>query len=320
MSAYSVLLFVCQWVFTQFGTAPDYGLAENWAALPSMKDSADAVPRNSDLIDGQDSALADVFFVHPTTFYSLWNLNADIDNKRVNAFTDRTAIRFQASVYNGSCRVYAPRYRQASLFAFLDKDNKQKALDLAYQDVKAAFVYYLEHYNQDRPIVIASHSQGTFHAARLIRDLFDNDQALAKRLVAAYLIGGPATDGSFATIPPCDSAAQTGCYITWNTMLSGSDPLYENCTSVNPLIWSRAKDRAGPLQNRGSVPRTFDRVDHYLVGAQSAANGALWIDKPPKNGYPGLRNFHLCDYSLFYVNIRENVKQRIDAWHVRNGK
>jgi len=283
-----------------------------------MKDSADAVPRNSDLADGQDSALADVFFVHPTTFYSLWNLNADIDNQRVNAFTDRTTIKLQASVFNGSCRVYAPRYRQASLFAFLDKSNKQKALDYAYQDVKSAFIYYLKHYNQDRPIVIASHSQGTFHAARLIRDFFDPDPALAKRLVVAYLIGGPATDGSFATISPCDSAAQTGCYITWNTMLSGSDPLYANCTSVNPLTWSRTKDYAGPLRNPGSVPRTFDRVDHYLIGAQCAPNGALWIDKPPKKGYPGLKNFHLCDYSLFYIDIRENVKRRIDAWHFKN--
>jgi hypothetical protein len=248
----------------------------------------------------------------------MWNLNADIDNQRVNAFTDRTTIRLQASVFNGSCRVYAPRYRQASLFAFLDRNNRQKALDFAYQDVKAAFVYYLEHYNRGRPIVIASHSQGTFHAARLVRDFFDHDPALAKRLVVAYLIGGPAIDGSFATVPPCDSAKQTGCYITWNTMLIGSDPLYENCTSVNPLIWSRAKDYAGPLRNLGSVPRTFDRVDHYLIGAQCAANGALWIDKPSKKGYPGLRNFHLCDYGLFYIDIRENVRQRIDAWHLKN--
>ena len=36
---------------------------------------------------------------------------------------------------------------------------------------KAAFQYYLEHYNNGRPFIIASHSQGTYHAKRLITGL-----------------------------------------------------------------------------------------------------------------------------------------------------
>ena len=66
----------------------------------------------------------------------------------------------------------------------------KQALDFAYQDVKAAFEYYLKHYNNGRPIIIASHSQGTWHAESLLHDYFENDSTLRKRLVAAYLIGG----------------------------------------------------------------------------------------------------------------------------------
>ena len=54
------------------------------------------------------------------------------------------------------------------------------------EDVKAAFQYYLEHYNNGRPIIIASHSQGTTHAKRLLKEFFDGT-ALQHQLVAAYL-------------------------------------------------------------------------------------------------------------------------------------
>ncbi len=41
------------------------------------------------------------------------------------------------------------------------------AFDLAYEDLKTAFENYLKHYNKGRPIIIASHSQGSLHALRL---------------------------------------------------------------------------------------------------------------------------------------------------------
>src|SRR5437016_2511754 len=47
---------------------PDYSKTSSWAALPSIKDSADAVPAQSGLKDEQAAAVADVFFIHPTTY------------------------------------------------------------------------------------------------------------------------------------------------------------------------------------------------------------------------------------------------------------
>ena len=43
----------------------------------------------------------------------------DIINKK----TDISPIRFQASVFNEACNVYAPRYRQAHLKMYDEKDS-----------------------------------------------------------------------------------------------------------------------------------------------------------------------------------------------------
>ncbi|MBL0105277.1 MAG: DUF3089 domain-containing protein [Bacteroidetes bacterium] len=127
-----------------------------------MKDSADALPPGENLVDGQAEAKADVFYIHPTVNFSRKNWNGDVNDAKLNHTVDIYPLRFQASVFNGMCKVYAPRYRQATLYSFIDKSkvNGAKALDLAYTDVVSAFQYYLDHYNQGRPFILASTVRG----------------------------------------------------------------------------------------------------------------------------------------------------------------
>jgi hypothetical protein len=181
-----------------------------------MKDSADAIPPGSGMFDGQVTAKVDVFYIHPTLDFSGKGWNGDIRNKKLNNRVDIYPIRFQASAFNGSCKVYSPRYRQATLYSFTKQagENGKKALDLAYEDVVRAFQYYLLNYNQGRPFVLAAHSQGSWHAYRLLHDFFDNNPALQKQLVAAYIIGFK-TDSIYKNIPACDSATQT-VHPFWN--------------------------------------------------------------------------------------------------------
>ena len=99
-------------------------------------------------------------------------------------------MRDQASVFNSCCDVYAPRYRQATLFAFSDTseaNNGQQALAHAYSDVAAAFEQFLQE-NPERPIVLAGHSQGSHHLDKLIEEHVVGT-AVERRLVAAYPIG-----------------------------------------------------------------------------------------------------------------------------------
>ncbi|HEU4719252.1 MAG TPA: DUF3089 domain-containing protein [Bacteroidia bacterium] len=298
--------------------APDYSKPECWASLPSLKDWADSVPANTNLENGEANAQVDVFFIHPTSDHSRDNWNGDVYNAALNHETDHGTIRLQCSVFNESCRIYAPRYRQATLASFTDSVNGPKAIDFAYEDVKTAFEYYLAHYNNGRPFIIASHSQGTRHAVRLLHEFIDNDPVLRKKLVAAYLIGQDVKNDEYKNIPPADSAAQTGCVISWRSEEWGYVPpkgkSFKNMLCVNPLTWTRKTDYAGKEKNHGSVPTMFDRIDAGIADAQ-IVDGMLWVHKPGKPGYPPFfKTYHLVDYNLFYINLRENIKLRVENY------
>ena len=190
-------------------SAPDYSDQNNWASLPTKIDAADSIPKNSNLKELQSTAKADVFFIYPTIFTKepttkyLWN--ADLKDQELNQKIQTSTILNQASIFNGSCRVYAPYYRQAHLYAFYtpNKSDGVKALDLAYQDVKAAFEYYLANYKEGRPFDNASHSQGSYHAERLLKEYIDG-KPLQQKLVVAYLIGRPIAPDAFKYIRSCE--------------------------------------------------------------------------------------------------------------------
>ena len=115
-----------------------------------------------------------------------------IDDDYINAKTDYSTILYQASVFNRECRVFAPRYRQASIKIFFEKDEDKRkhAFELAYADIVKAFEYYMEHWNNGRPIIIAGHSQGSLMAERLLKDYFE-DKPVLEKLVVAYIVGWP---------------------------------------------------------------------------------------------------------------------------------
>jgi len=130
---------------------PNYSLPQHWSALPTKRDPADLSP--SGYIEHQEQSLADVFFIHPTTFLDKpkteFKWNQDLRDEKLNLNVDNSPTKFQASAFNLAGKVYAPRYRQAHYSVFLTQhlSDKQAALDTAYADVSAAFAYYLKHYN-----------------------------------------------------------------------------------------------------------------------------------------------------------------------------
>jgi hypothetical protein len=302
---------------------PDYSNPDHWAALPAKKDSADFYLNGHPLVDNQKNAEADVFFIHPTSYRVGKRWNAKIDQKKANRRTDRLSMRMQASAFNASCKVYAPRYRQAALVTYIEKKGvAPKVFDVAYQDVKKAFLYYLEHYNNGRPFIIAAHSQGTDHAARLLNDLF-SDPRLKQQLVAAYLVGRPIYKDSLKFVQPCDSGSQTGCFVTWNAVpwgvktLFGIDP--NNLEFTNPMSWKRDTAYVPAKLNSGSLPLQCVKADVGLFDAKVTENGLLWVHRPDGvNGkqylYIESESFHVIEYNLFYMSIRENAKLRVNTY------
>src|SRR5690606_19494592 len=151
---------------TPLPSAPDYSQHAYWAALPDQVDSADWVPHNSGFQDQQRNASVDVFFVYPTAaFYGdMWV--AGFDNWLHRVAVDYGILPQHASAFNGIGKIYAPRYRSVRMpiWNAKDKVSIQKATNVAYQDVRLAFEYYLQHWNTNadgskRPFIIVSHSQ-----------------------------------------------------------------------------------------------------------------------------------------------------------------
>jgi hypothetical protein len=174
---------------------PDYAREENWAALAGREDLGNVFPPglNNEVVQGE--APLDVFYVHPTGFLkgSSWIFSMDPDTSTEE--NTKWMIANQAGAFNSCCNVYAPRYRQASIFTYfsVDEATRDEILAFAYQDVARAFDYFLENFNAGRPFILASHSQGTHHGIRLLRERIDGTP-LAQKLVAAYLIGGGLED------------------------------------------------------------------------------------------------------------------------------
>jgi hypothetical protein len=323
-------------------TAPDYSLAASWGALPDREDAADVVP-SAEIQDRQASAEVDVFFVHPTTFFGTAGWNQALDDTSTNQLTDTFVLRGQASVFNGCCRIYAPRYRQATIYSFMDNSGSGKAaLQLAYEDVERAFDYFIEHYNQGRPFILAAHSQGSVHVRTLLEKRITGT-TLRERLVAAYPIGFGIDREEMAKavpdVPVCESAEQIGCVVTWNAVgphaSPWGDPRKNIC--VNPLTWRADGAAAEAALNLGGVtyPGTFegtladvkgvpqDFIDAKPVLETGVADaqcvdGMLLVKEIHSQNYAarpmGRDNLHIYDYNLFHMNIRKNVEQRVAAY------
>ena len=305
--------------------APDYSQMNYWVAHPEVKDMADLIPGKGELMEYQSTADVDVFFIYPTIYTKKQHKDhpwfADVNDEKLNDNIAKSTIKYQATVFNASGKVYAPLYRQAHIGVYYANDLSLKvdALEFAYRDVKKAFEYYLENWNNGRPIIIASHSQGTNHAVSLLRDFFES-KPLMKQLVAAYIVGMPVDKGTFSYIPTCDDPTDTGCWLTWNTYAKNYYPpdhdiWYEYAFSVNPLSWKSDTTRISFGENKGGILRNYKKIRPGLSDAQSI-NGMVWINK--LQFFWGFLfkwdRYHIADYNLFYMNIRENVAERVDAY------
>jgi hypothetical protein len=159
----------------------------------------------------------DCFYVYPTVS-SETTVNADLT---IQPAETGVAVA-QASRFSQYCKVYAPMYRQVTLYG-LSLDTPAAAAE-AYGDVQSAFLYYLKHYNHGRGIVFIGHSQGSAILIPLLKNQVDDKPAVRKLLVSAMLMGGNVTvpigktvGGSFSHIPACTSATETGCVVAYSS-------------------------------------------------------------------------------------------------------
>lgn len=326
--------------FTRGPGEIDYANGASWLARPDLRDNpALWTPAGYKPAANPPAA---VFFIHPTSYLDRGHWNAPLDDAAAN---DRAALflRGQASAFNEVGAIWAPRYRQATFGAFLtSRADAQKSLDFAYRDVSAAFDRFLAEVGPDRPIILAGHSQGSLHLVRLLNEKV-RGTPLAKRIVAAYVVGWPVSriaDLPALGLPECTRADQTGCILSWQSFAEPADPALITdafdatpglngqprrgtalvCT--NPLTGT-ANASAPASANLGTLFPSRDLTTAVIrpgeVGAQCEGRGFLSIGAAIDLGpyvLPG-NNYHVFDYSLFWVNVRADAARRLAAFGKR---
>ena len=324
-------------------TQLDYSKNSSWAALPSTQDEADLIPKGESGID-QSNSPVDVFFVHPTGYLKGDHWTDPLEEKSATMENTQWMMANQASAYNGCCSVYAPHYRQASIYSYFYSDElRAEVHNFVYQDVKKSFEYFIENFSNGRPFIIASHSQGTHHSIRLLAEEIDSS-GLHPRMVGAYIIGGMISKDSMSNmenIGVCDSAEQLGCLVHWDTMnvsqINKDMPLFTNNICVNPITWknegslSELKDAKGAVYVSGefilefsgddaATDQIFTPLEEPLkkyVQAQ-CKNGALFASDQTGTRFQTFSgsggNYHGLDYALFYMDIRENAKLKVSNY------
>ncbi|MBT4739301.1 MAG: DUF3089 domain-containing protein [Rhodospirillaceae bacterium] len=358
-SFFGFLLLVASWtdpVQAQFGgvpkgtfddygrpAAPDYADRSSWAALPDQDDAADVYPVGTSIPEAQSMAQADVFYIHPTTYRGSENWNQDVAMEDVNIWTDISVVARQASAFNGCCKIYAPRYRQATIAALgAPDDSGMRAYAFAYEDVLRAWRHYAENWNNDRPFIIVSHSQGTFHARRLLEEELDGSP-MADRMIAAYIIGIGLNEGLFGrslkTISLCTGATDSGCVISWNTFTREGDPAPgvgrlqaqyrdrfgtsegQEIACWNPISWTLGGGDVPATTNLGALPGVAapGALPALTEGfGAECRDGSLYTDKPTSDAFElnmfAGGNLHMHDFDLFYENIRVNAVARTEAY------
>ena len=320
--------------------APDYATAIAWVARPGRAlDPGLFAPAG--FRPAPKPAVA-VFYITPTAYLKndRWNaLLEDVEfQTRLKSFAS-----VQGAVFNNVGAIWSPVYRQAVFGAFITrkKADQAQALQFAYEDVTRAFDVFLAE-NPSGPIILAGHSQGSLHLARLIAERVAKDPALKERVIAAYVLGWPLSltaDLPAMGMEGCRSANETNCILSWQsfaepadtTQVAGAFAQFTGLTGkpnagtemlcVNPVRGFVTDAPAVAAANLGALkPNRDDPLKPELVpGAVGAhcVNGFLLIGPPPagfdKYVLPG-NNYHVYDFHLFWADIRADGERRANAW------
>ncbi|MDC7681784.1 DUF3089 domain-containing protein [Asticcacaulis sp. BYS171W] len=280
--------------------APDYRTKTSWFLNPALEGYEVRRNRNHQKLD--------VFFVHATSFNGGKHWLGPIDDAAASAEVVRNQLPNYAAPFGTIGYVYAPKYRQASLYSQLtQREDAREARQFAYEDVLQAFDAFLKQRRNEGGFIIVGIEQGGFLAQRLVQERIAGDEALASRLVAAYFIETlvPMTDyAPGKTFPACTVRAQAGCVVAYLSIDSGR-PDRALQAQRRAMIWG-AGDILEPMGDvkalcvnplTGGVTDKLVDARHSLGAAN--ATGLEW------GAIPGLisrRTSARCRGEILYVS------------------
>ncbi len=309
------------------------------AAVPAYADESETSAESIDYSDmsnwafwdsGEDKE-ADLFIVCPTVdMGKAGNYNADItDEKTRSKFVG--ALNMELGIYTDTASVYSPYYRQATFPVYsLDEEEREQYMQIAYSDVRDAFLYYCDSCDESRPLILAGFSQGSDMLIRLMTEFFD-DEKYSDRLAAAYAIGWSLSEEQTAEYPwlkPAQGESDTGVIVMFNSeaehinssLMVGED---EHTYAINPLTWKTDGTPADKSLNKGACFTDYDgnitsEVPELTGAYIDEKRGTLKVPDINESDYPAAifdeGVFHIYDYQFFYRNLQENVAVRTAAF------
>lgn len=312
--------------------APDYAQRRAWYLLPTNPTRP-----------GAAEPPADVFFLSPTTYDGGEQWNAPIDDRKGERLFRRVMAPNYAGPFVRVGRLFAPRYRQASLYTQLTlREDAREARLFAYRDVAEAFRFYLAHYNGGRPFVLAGVEQGGLLAQRLLAEEVMANPAARGRLAAAYLIE-TAAPADAPPVPPCLRKAQPGCLAAWvsvyvdnldlgQTLLDRALVWNERGELVNlnnrpalcfnPLLGATTDAPAPARMHLGAANATgleWDARPAFLARQVSTQcrGGILQVTRPKssslKRSGAWTERKKAPGFNLYYADVEADARARVDA-------
>lgn len=297
----------------KYQTKLDYSKAENWVEQPT-----------------EATKPVDVFFIFPTvTGFRDPVQICDIDDPDVVAGA-KNVRAVQVSVFDESCNVFMPYYRQISM-PKPGTDYGTVTEYLSGFDTTDALDYFFKHLNQGRPFILAGHSQGSSTLLQLLKNYMTKHPEYLKRMVAAYPIGFAVTKDYLENtgLKFAEGATDTGVIVSWNTegpanLDSKNCVLAPKAISINPINWKRDDTPASVKDNLGSLSIEGKIVVPGIADARvDTVRGSVIVSSvdPKVYGMPaeavllfGPESYHMHDYGFFYNNLKQNIADRIKAF------
>ncbi|MBK5245330.1 MAG: DUF3089 domain-containing protein [Eubacteriaceae bacterium] len=303
--------------------ATDYSQTAHWLNLPTENNKA-----------------VDVFYLCP----SAWaKVNAtdpivcDIDNP-VMLQQSKLAYDRQATAFSDTANIYAPFYRQddaGSTLAMSVGEQQDIVKGIPLTDAMAAFDYYIKNYNNDRPFILASHSQGSNVMIYILSEYMKEHPEVNDRMIAAYVIGYSVTDDYLSQNPHlkfATGAGDTGVIISYNTQaptIEGTDGVVTpGAKAINPISWTTDETIAPASDNLGSIQLnpdgtvvknpdgTFLVVKNFADAQVDTAKGVIICSTAdvatlaPGNAMFGKGVFHTFDFPFYYFDLQANAALR----------
>lgn len=279
--------------------APAYDSSEMWVTYPNDTDGRGA----------------DVFYI-PST----WEFDWTTPEGLICHYADPSLAQHRADMkieidgvadyMSEGNNFFSPFYRHITLdtWATLDEDLiNERYSSVSFLDVKNAFDYFMENFNDGRPFILAGFSQGGKSVVELMKVLPPEQR---ERMVAAYVMGYKVTPADLSVAPwikGAQGAEDTGVTICYNSV---SDVRYvkpivaaPNECCINPVNWHT--DGTPAILN-DTITVTLDPTHNVLV-----VTGYDGSSLPNILDILNVGDYHGAEPWLYSDCLRKNFKLRI---------